>query len=45
MFQYRPEWRASERPELRRRLTRNEIDEALRIAGEAGLRNLVRGTP
>jgi putative pyruvate formate lyase activating enzyme len=44
MFQYRPEWRASERPELSRRLTRDEVDEALRIAREAGLRNLVRDT-
>jgi len=45
MFQYRPEWRASERPELRRRLNRNDVEEALKIAEEAGLRNLVRGTP
>lgn len=44
MFQYRPEWRASERPELRRRLTREETDEALKIAREAGLKNLVRDT-
>jgi len=43
MFQYRPEWRARERPELSRRLSRAEIDEALRIAREAGLKNLVRG--
>jgi len=44
MFQYRPEWRASERPELRRRLTREEMDDALKIAREAGLKNLVRDT-
>ena len=41
MFQYRPEWRARERPELSRSLTRDEIDEARRIADEIGLRNLV----
>ncbi|MFQ6053149.1 MAG: radical SAM protein [Candidatus Bathyarchaeia archaeon] len=41
MFQYRPEWRAHERKELRRRLTRREMREALRIAEEVGLRNLV----
>jgi putative pyruvate formate lyase activating enzyme len=43
MFQYRPEWRAAERPELRRRLTRDEINQAIRMAKEAGLENLVRG--
>jgi len=43
MFQYRPEWRAEERPELRRRLTREEKNRALEIADEAGLKNLVRG--
>lgn len=42
MFQYRSEWRAYERPELRRRLTREEVEEALQIAGEVGLENLVR---
>ncbi len=41
MFQYRPEWRARERSELRRRLTREEIAEAKAIAQEAGLLNLV----
>jgi uncharacterized Fe-S radical SAM superfamily protein PflX len=41
MFQYRPEWRARERSELRRRLTREEIAEARAIAQEAGLLNLV----
>jgi putative pyruvate formate lyase activating enzyme len=43
MFQYRPEWRASERRELGRTLNREEIEEARRIAREAGLKNLVRG--
>ena len=43
MFQYRPEWRARERPELSRTLTRGEIDEARKIADEIGLKNLVRG--
>jgi len=41
MFQYRPEYRAHERRELRRRLTRHEREEALGIAREVGLRNLV----
>jgi putative pyruvate formate lyase activating enzyme len=42
MFQYRPEWRAHERKELRRRLTREEINEALQITKEIGLKNLVQ---
>ena len=42
MFQYRPEWRAGERPELNRKLTQNEIDEARKMADEIGLKNLVR---
>ena len=42
MFQYRPEWRARERPELRHRLSRREIQEAVEIAEKAGLKNLVR---
>jgi putative pyruvate formate lyase activating enzyme len=41
MFQYRPEWRAKERPELRRRLSQDEVAEAKRMAEEIGLRNLV----
>jgi putative pyruvate formate lyase activating enzyme len=41
MFQYRPEWRAKERPELRRRLSQDEIAEAKKIAEEIGLKNLV----
>ncbi len=40
MFQYRPEWRAYEFPELRRRLTKAEIEKALQLAEEAGLKNL-----
>jgi len=43
MFQYRPEWRARERLELRQRLSRSQIKEAVTIAEEAGLKNLVRG--
>ena len=42
MFQYRPEWRADELPELRRRLTKAEMDLALQLAKEAGLKNLVK---
>lgn len=41
MFQYHPEWRAGERPELSRRLSKAEKEEAERIAVEVGLRNLV----
>jgi putative pyruvate formate lyase activating enzyme len=41
MFQYRPEWRAHEIPELRRHLTKNEIKKASRLAQKAGLKNLV----
>jgi len=41
MDQYRPEWRAHEIPELRRRLTRNEFDEAVQIAKTAGLTNFI----
>jgi len=41
MFQYRPEYKAHERRELGRRLTRQEREEALRIAEEVGLKNLV----
>lgn len=42
MFQYRPEWRARERPELSRKLTMQEIAEAKQIAEDIGLKNLVR---
>lgn len=41
MFQYRPEWRAKERKELSRRLTRSEREEAKKIASDIGLTNLV----
>ncbi len=39
MFQYRPEWRAHEIPELRRRLSKDERATAIRLAERAGLRN------
>ncbi len=41
MFQYRPEWRAREVPELRRRLTRFEREKAIQLAEEAGLLNFI----
>lgn len=41
MDQYRPEWRAHEVPELRRRLTSDEYGEVVRYAKELGLTNLV----
>jgi putative pyruvate formate lyase activating enzyme len=41
MFQYRPEWRAYEIPELRRRLTRDEMEKAVGLAKEAGLKNFI----
>lgn len=41
MFQYRPEWRAYEIPELRRRLTRDEMDKAVKLAKDAGLVNFI----
>ncbi|MCS7124109.1 MAG: radical SAM protein [Candidatus Bathyarchaeota archaeon] len=41
MFQYRPEWRAYEIPELRRRLTRDEMEHAVRLAKEVGLTNFI----
>ena len=41
MFQYRPEWRAHEIPELRRRLIRAEMEKAIEIAKEAGLTNFI----
>jgi putative pyruvate formate lyase activating enzyme len=41
MFQYRPEWRAGEIPEISRRLTSDEVDEALQMARKAGLRNFI----
>jgi putative pyruvate formate lyase activating enzyme len=41
MFQYRPEWRAHEIPEMRRRLSKTEREKAVRLAEKAGLKNLV----
>jgi len=41
MFQYRPEWKAHEVPELRRRLTRDEMERAVQLAKEAGLTNFI----
>ncbi|MBC7130125.1 radical SAM protein [Candidatus Bathyarchaeota archaeon] len=41
MFQYRPEWRAYEVPELRRRLTQSEMETAVRLAKTFGLRNFI----
>jgi len=41
MFQYRPEWRAYEIPELRRRLTRDEMERAVQIAKDVGLTNFI----
>ncbi|MFH1085133.1 MAG: radical SAM protein, partial [Chloroflexota bacterium] len=43
MAQYRPAHRAGEFPDLRRRITRDEYAEALRLAREAGLRRLDHG--
>jgi putative pyruvate formate lyase activating enzyme len=41
MFQYRPEWRACEVPDLHRRLTDVEMDRALQLAREANLTNFI----
>ncbi len=41
MFQYRPEWRAHEISELRRRLTRSEKERAVQLAKKAGLTNFI----
>jgi len=41
MFQYKPEWRAYEIPELRRRLTRDEMERAIQLAKEANLANFI----
>jgi len=41
MFQYRPEWRAHEIPELQRRLTGKEMEEAVRLAKKSGLTNFI----
>jgi putative pyruvate formate lyase activating enzyme len=41
MFQYRPEWRVHEIPELNRCLSKAEREKAVQLAEKAGLRNLV----
>lgn len=41
MFQYRPEWRALEIPELKRKLTKDEMNQAIRFAKEARLTNFI----
>ena len=41
MFQYRPEWRAHEILELRRRLSKDEREKAIQLAAKAGLRNFI----
>ncbi len=41
MWQYRPEWRASEVPELRRRLDQKEKDRTIEIAENLGLKNYI----
>ncbi len=39
MFQYHPEWRSHEIPELRRKLTKKERERAITLAKDAGLTN------
>jgi putative pyruvate formate lyase activating enzyme len=41
MSQYRPEWRAYEIPELRRRLAKDEMERALQLARESNLTNFI----
>jgi putative pyruvate formate lyase activating enzyme len=41
MFQYRPEWRASEVPEIRRFLSKDEMEKAIHLAKEAKLTNFI----
>ena len=41
MFQYRPEWRAHEIPELSRRLSKDEMEKTLQFAEKAGLKNVL----
>jgi len=41
MFQFRPEWRAYEVPELRRGLTEDEMERAIQLAREAKLENFI----
>jgi putative pyruvate formate lyase activating enzyme len=42
MFQYGPEWRAYEMPELQRRLSRSEMERAVKLAEEAKLSNFIK---
>jgi len=42
MFQYRPEWRSHEIPELQRGLTERERNRAIELAKEAGLTNFIK---
>jgi putative pyruvate formate lyase activating enzyme len=41
MFQYRPEWRAHEIPELHRHLRKDEMEKAVQLAQKAGLKNFM----
>ena len=41
MFQYRPEWRAHEIPELHRSLSKDEMEKAVQLAENAGLKNFI----
>jgi putative pyruvate formate lyase activating enzyme len=41
MFQYRPEWKAHEVPELRNRLTRKDMETAIQLVNDAGLLNFI----
>jgi putative pyruvate formate lyase activating enzyme len=41
MFQYRPEWKSHQVPELRRSLTEKERCRAIELAKEAGLTNVI----
>jgi putative pyruvate formate lyase activating enzyme len=41
LFQYHPEWRANEVPELRRCLTREEKKRVIKLAKDAGLINFI----
>jgi putative pyruvate formate lyase activating enzyme len=41
LFQYRPEWQAHEIPELRRRLSKDEMEKAVQLSNKAGLKNII----
>ena len=46
MSQYRPTYKASDYPQIARRITRAEYDEALRCASQAGPTRLdIQGSP